>query len=192
MANMKTRAEARESAIQSDLAPLYAVAGLTGALTEVLRAALADTQQRTGQQLSRLQGRGADARKQATESATDLRTFVITLPEQVMSLPEATRARIAELQQQADELRSQANSAYGEFAGRGRRAVDDVMADLGERVDPAFERVQETVTQARKTITGHTATKTMTPRSAAKASATRKAPAKKAPVKKARAKAATS
>jgi hypothetical protein len=83
---------------------------------------------------------------------------------------------------------AQASSTYGQLAGRGKRAVDDAMADAADRVDPAFERVQETVTRARKVTTGRTATKTMVPRSAAKAAATRKAAAKKAPAKKAPAK----
>jgi len=131
---------------------------------------------------------------------------VITLPDQIKNLPESTRARIAELQKQANELLAQANTAYGELAGRGKLAVDDavgtarelpgkaehraegVIHDVAEKVDPVFERVQETVTVARKNVTGRTATDTVTPRGAAKASATRKATAKKAPAKKTRAK----
>ena len=102
------------------------------------------------------------------DSADELRTFVITLPDQVRNLPESTRARLAELQKQANELVAQANSAYGELAGRGKRVVDtavgsardlsgkaekrveDVLAEAGERIDPAFERVQEGVTKARR------------------------------------------
>ena len=139
---------------------------------------------------------------------------MITLPEQMHNLPESTRARIAELQKQANELLVQANTTYGELAGRGKRVVDGavgnaktlsgkaekraegVLADVVERVDPAFEKVQEGVTVARKTVTGRTATESVTPRGAAKATATRaakKAPAKKAaaataPAKKAAAK----
>src|SRR5215203_3106822 len=126
----QTPTEARIAALRSDYAPLYAVAGLTDALTEVFKGALAETQERAGESLSMLQRRSAGAGKLAQENAEDLRTFVITLP---------------------------------------------------DRVDPAFERVQETVTQARKVTTGRTATATMVPRSAAKAAATRKAAAKKAP-----------
>lgn len=195
----QTPTEARKAALRSDYAPLYAVAGLTDALTEVFKGALAETQERAGESLSMLQRRSAGAGKQARENAEDLRTFVITLPDQVKNLPDATRARIVDLQREANELIAQASSTYGQLAGRGKRAVDDAMADAADRVDPAFERVQETVTQARKVTTGRTATETMVPRSVAKAAATRraaatrkaaakKAPAKKAPAKKAPAK----
>jgi DNA-directed RNA polymerase subunit F len=177
--------EARTAALRSEYAPLYAVAGLTDALTEVFKGALAETQERTGETLSMLQRRSVVAGKQARENVEELRTLVITLPDQVKNLPEATRARIVDLQRDANELMAQASTTYGQLAGRGKRAVDDAMADVAERVDPAFERVQETVTQARKATTGRTATQTMVPRSVAKAVATRKAAAKKAPAKKA-------
>jgi len=206
----KTSPEARKSALESDYAPLYAVAGLTDALSEVLRSALADTQGKASKRLAALQSKRPELTKQAKESADELRTFVITLPDQIKNLPESTRARIAELQKQANELLVQANTTYGELAGRGKLAVDDavgtarelsgkaehraegVIHDVAEKVDPVLERVQETVTVARKNVTGRTATDTVTPRSAAKASATRKAtakaPAKKTTVKKAPAK----
>ena len=206
----KSSPEARKSALESDYAPLYAVAGLTDALSEVLRSALADTQGKASKRLAALQSKRPELTKQAKESADELRTFVITLPDQIKNLPESTRARIAELQNQANELLAQANTTYGELAGRGKLAVDDavgtarelsgkaehraegVIHDVAEKVDPVLERVQETVTVARKNVTGRTATDTVTPRSAAKASATRKAtakaPAKKTTVKKAPAK----
>jgi hypothetical protein len=195
--------EARKSALESDYAPLYAVAGLTDALAEVLRSALAETQGKASKRLAALQSKRPELSKQARESAEELRTFVITLPDQIKNLPESTRARIAELQKQANELLVQANTAYGELAGRGKLAVDDavgtarelsgkaehraegVIHDVSELVDPVFEKVQETATAARKNVTGRTATDTVTPRSAAKASATRKATAKTAPTKKA-------
>jgi hypothetical protein len=58
-----------------------------------------------------------------------LRTFVITLPEQFKNLPETTKARIAELQRQANELVAHASSTYGDFAGRGKEAVDEARKD---------------------------------------------------------------
>jgi hypothetical protein len=206
----KSSPEARKSALESDYAPLYAVAGLTDALSEVLRSALADTQGKASKRLAALQSKRPELTKQAKESADELRTFVITLPDQIKNLPESTRARIAELQEQANELLAQANTTYGELAGRGKLAVDDAVGtarelsgkaehraegdihDVAEKVDPVLEKVQETVTVARKNVTGRTATDTVTPRSAAKASATRKAtakaPGKKTTVKKAPAK----
>jgi hypothetical protein len=202
----KTSPEARKSALESDYAPLYAVAGLTDALAEVLRSALAESQGKASKRLTALQSKRPELSKQARESAEELRTFVITLPDQIKNLPESTRARIAELQKQANELLAQANTAYGEFAGRGKLAVDDavgtarelsgkaehraegVIHDVAEKVDPVFEKVQETVTVARKNVTGRTATDTVTPRGAARASATHKATAKTALAKKATAK----
>ena len=71
---------------------------------------------------------------------------------------------------------------------KAEKRAEGVLADVVERVDPAFEKVQEGVTVARKTVTGRSATESVTPRGAAKATATRaakKAPAKKAPAKKA-------
>ncbi len=201
-------AEARSAALQSDYAPLYAVAGLTDALTEVCKGALVETQERAGESLSKLQRRGAGARRQARVNTQEFRAFVVTLPDQMKNLPEATRARIVGLQQQANELMVEAGNTYGQLAGRGKRAVDDnvatvwnlsgraerradsVLADVAEHADPAFERVQETVTRARSAATGRTPTQTMTSSSAAKAAATRKAAAKSAPAKKAAAKSA--
>ena len=202
MPRKQTPAQARKAAVDSDYTPLYAVAGLTDALAEVLRSALADTQERGRKRIDEIQGRAPELSRQAKGSADELRTFVITLPDQMRNLPESTRLRIAELQKQANELLVQANTAYGELAGRGKRVVDvavgsardlsgkaekraeGVLADVAERVDPAFEKVQEGVTVARKTVTGRSATESLTPRTAAKATASRaakKAPAKKAP-----------
>ena len=176
MPRKQTPAQARKAAVDSDYTPLYAVAGLTDALAEVLRSALADTQERGRKRIDEIQGRAPELQKQAKDSADELRTFVITLPDQMHNLPESTRARIAELQKQANELIVHANATYGELAGRGKRVVDGavgnaktlsgkaekraegVLADVVERVDPAFEKVQEGVTVARKTVTGRSAT----------------------------------
>ena len=176
MPRKQTPAQARKAAIESDYTPLYAVAGLTDALAEVLRSALADTQERGGSGSTRSRAGAPELSKQAKDSADELRTFVITLPDQMRNLPESTRLRIAELQKQANELIVHANTTYGELAGRGKRVVDGavgsakdlsgkaekraegVLADVVERVDPAFEKVQEGVTVARKTVTGRTAT----------------------------------
>jgi hypothetical protein len=43
MVNNEVSAEARKSALESDYAALYAVAGLTDALAEALKGALAET-----------------------------------------------------------------------------------------------------------------------------------------------------
>ena len=126
MSSKETSAESRKSALESDYAALYAVAGLTDALAEALKAALADTQQKASQRLTELQSKRPELSKQAKAGADELRTFVITLPDQFKQLPEATKARIAELQKQANDLLAQATTTYGDFAGRGKEAVDEV------------------------------------------------------------------
>ena len=125
--------EARKSALESDYAALYAVAGLTDALAEALKGALADTQQKASKRLNELQGKRPELSQQAKTGAEDVRTFVITLPEQFKHLPEATKARIAELQKQANDLLAQATSTYGDFAGRGKLAVDEVRKSTRDR-----------------------------------------------------------
>ena len=125
--------EARKSALESDYAALYAVAGLTDALAEALKGALADTQQKASKRLNELQGKRPELSQQAKSGAEDVRTFVITLPEQFKHLPEATKARIAELQKQANDLLAQATSAYGDYAGRGKQAVDEVRKTTRDR-----------------------------------------------------------
>lgn len=126
MSPKETSAESRKSALESDYAALYAVAGLTDALAEALKGALAETQQKASKRLTELQSKRPELSQQAKASAEELRTFVITLPEQFKQLPEATKARIAELQKQANDLLAQATTTYGDFAGRGKQAVDEV------------------------------------------------------------------
>jgi len=132
MPNKEVSADTRKSAIESDYAALYAVAGLTDALAEALKGALTDTQQKASKRFSELQSKRPELSKQAKSSAEELRTFVITLPEQFKNLPETTKARIAELQKQANELKTQATTAYGDFAGRGKQAVDEARKSTHE------------------------------------------------------------
>ena len=133
MSEKETSPEARKSALESDYAALYAVAGLTDALAEALKGALADTQQKASKRLNELQSKRPELSQQAKSGAEDVRTFVITLPEQFKHLPEATKARIAELQKQANDLLAQATSTYGDFAGRGKQAVDEVRKSARDR-----------------------------------------------------------
>src|SRR5215212_8088514 len=57
--------EARKSALESDYAALYAVAGLTDALAEALKGALAETQQKASKRLNELQSKRPELSKQA-------------------------------------------------------------------------------------------------------------------------------
>ena len=133
--------EARTSARESDYAALYAVAGLTDALADALKGALAETQQKASKRLNELQSKRPELSKQAKAGAEDVRTFVITLPEQFKHLPDATKARIAELQKQANELLAQATSSYADFAERGKHAVDDVRQSARDRSSKATKPV---------------------------------------------------
>jgi chromosome segregation ATPase len=133
MSQNETPAESRKSAMDSDYAALYAVAGLTDALAEALKGALAETQQKASKRLTELQSKRPELSQQAKASAEELRTFVITLPEQFKHLPEATKARIAELQQQANDLMAQATTTYGELAERGKHAVDEARRSTRDR-----------------------------------------------------------
>jgi hypothetical protein len=159
MAQKETSAEERKSAVESDYAALYAVAGLTDALAEALKGALAETQQQASKRITELQNKRPELSKQAKASAEELRTFVTTLPEQFKNLPETTQARIAELQKQANDLLAQATNTYGDFAARGKQAVDE----------------------ARNSAR---ATRRATPRSTAEVSERRRRPTKKADAKR--------
>ena len=127
-AEKETSTEARKSALESDYAALYAVAGLTDALADALKGALADTQQKASKRLTELQSKRPELSKQAKAGAEEVRTFVITLPEQFKHLPEATKARIAELQKQANELLAQATTHLWRFRwtrqASGRRGTE--------------------------------------------------------------------
>jgi hypothetical protein len=150
-------AEARKSALESDYAALYAVAGLTDALAEALKGALADTQQKASKRINELQSKRPELSRQAKSGAEDLRTFVITLPEQFKHLPDISKARIAELQRQANDLLVQATSTYGDFAWRGKQAVDDVRRSARDRsakvTKPVTPRSSGTSTESGTTQT---------------------------------------
>ena len=136
MSEKEVSPEARKSALESDYAALYAVAGLTDALADALKGALAETQQKATKRINELQSRRPELSKQAKTSVEDLRTFVITLPDQFKHLPDTTKARIAELQRQANDLLAQATSAYGDYAVRGKQAVDEARRSTRERSNP--------------------------------------------------------
>ncbi len=136
MSEKEVSPEARKSALESDYAALYAVAGLTDALADALKGALAETQQKATNRINALQSRRPELSRQAKTSVEDLRTFVITLPDQFKHLPDTTKARIAELQRQANDLLAQATSAYGDYAVRGKQAVDEARRTTRERSNP--------------------------------------------------------
>jgi hypothetical protein len=189
----QTPAQARKTALESDFAPLYAVAGLADSFAAQAKTSLLATRER----VQTAQGELESVRKARVEEFAKLVKAlpeqVKALPETVKALPETTKARLTEAQEQFKTLYAEAASGYGNLAGRGKRAVDEaigsakvftaraeqqaeaVAGDVAEKLDPAFEAVQETVTVARKRATGRTATATVTPRGTAKATATAQA-----------------
>jgi hypothetical protein len=189
----QTPAQARKSAVESDFATLYALAGLTDAFAAQVKARLVETRQRAAKRVADLQHKPTELEAQAKLSADELSKFWKSLPKQLKVLPVATKARLAEGQKQAQTILAEAGGTYADLAGRGKRVVDDaigtgrklaetvedkagdVAADVAEMVDPAFEKAQESVTVARQKVTGHSATETVIPRSVAKATATRAA-----------------
>jgi uncharacterized protein YoxC len=198
----KTPAPAPQSAVESDYAPLYAMAGLTDVVATSVKDGLKHSSERAAKRMAELQSRPAQLEQQVKTNADELSRRIKAMPEQVKALPETTKARIVEMQRQIQAYLDEASHAYAELAGRGKRAVDDtivtarslstkaehkaedVLKDVAEAVDPAFERVQETVTVARKNVTGRTATETVTSRSAARSSTARQVAAEKAAAEK--------
>src|SRR4051794_18889509 len=123
----------------ADYTPFYAVAGLADVIAEALRATLAERQERAAARFAALREKAPDPEVVKLD-ADELREFLATLPEQVRSLPESTRVRLAELQQQAEDLLAQAGNTYATLAGRGKRVV-------GQRVSA----VRSASTRARAT-----------------------------------------
>ena len=211
----QTQAQARKTALESDFAPLYAVAGLADSFAAQAKTSLIATRERVQTAQGELESVSKARVEEFTKLVKALPEQVKALPETVKALPETTRAKLAEAQEQFKTLYAEAASGYGNLAGRGKRAVDEAIGsakvltvraeqqaeavadDVAEKLDPAFEAVQETVTVARKRATGRTATATVTPKATAKSQATRaaedavaaeKAAARKAAAKKAAAK----
>lgn len=180
MANPRkeTSAQARKAALESDLAPLYALAGLTDLFAETLRATITQSQERTAKRVADLQGKRPEFEALLRHQADELNKLLRSLPEQVKSLPESSRSRIADFTEQAQALVSQAEGAYGEFVGRGRRAVDDAIASAQSLSAVVEKRAEDVVSDVVDDVADL----------ADRAEAVLKAPAKKAPAKKAPAK----
>jgi hypothetical protein len=144
--------QAKQSALESEYTPLYAVAGLTDALADALKEALAEAQEKASKRIGELSSKRPVLEKQAKESADELRTFVITLPEQFKHLPETTKARIAELQKQANELIAHATSTYSEYAGLGKEAVDEAVGSARRLSSRTEKQTDETGAEMAETV----------------------------------------
>ncbi len=152
----KTTASMREA----DLRALYAAAGATEVLVGAVRGTVTETSRWASARLSELRFRRAELAKQAEE----MRQRAEGLPEEVKSVPDAAKTRVADLQQQA-------TGTYSDLANRGQRVLHDVRSEVVNRIDPAFERLQERLESARRAIRGAAAPKPSTPAAAAAASA---------------------
>jgi hypothetical protein len=167
---------------ESDLTPLYAVAGLADVIADVFRESVAARQRRAEERLAEIRDRRLERIEQARVNADELREFISTLPEQLRALPETTRVRLAELQRQTEELVAQAGDTYSSLAGRGKRVVDDRVGDArtaarqarrvaeenldeaADAVQPLVDSAQEAVTEVRRNVTGRAArARTTTP-----------------------------
>ncbi len=206
----QTPAQARKTALESDFAPLYAVAGLADTFAAQAKTSLIATRERVQVAQGELESASKARVEEFTKLVKALPEQVKALPETVKALPQTTKAKLAEAEEQFKTLYAEAANGYGQLAGRGKRAVDeavgsakalsvraekqgaDVASEVAEKLDPAFEAVQQTVTVTRKRATGRTATATVTPKATAKAQATKAAEdavaAEKAATRKAAAK----
>jgi hypothetical protein len=160
---------------ESDLAPFYVVAGLADVIAETFRESVAARQRKAEERLAEIRDRRLERLEQARVNADELREFLSTLPEQFRALPETTRARLADLQRQAEELAAQVGDTYSALAGRGKRVVDDRVSDVrtagraarksaeaglddvAEAVQPLVDQAEEAVTEVRRNVTGRTA-----------------------------------
>jgi hypothetical protein len=180
---------------ETDLTPLYAVAGLADIIAETFRETVAARQRKAEERLAEIRDRRLERVEQARVNADELREFLSTLPEQFRSLPETTRIRLGELQRQTEELLTQAGDTYSSLAGRGKRVVDEKVGDVrasgrkaretaeegagkaAEAVRPLVDQAQEAVTEVRRNVTGRAAkvrkptepTEDVTPESATQA-----------------------
>jgi hypothetical protein len=135
--------EATAALRESDLKAIYAAAGATQVLVGAVRETVTETSRWANARLSELRFRRAELAKQAE----DMRRRAEGLPEDVKAVPDVAKTRVADLQQQA-------TGTYSDLATRGQRVLHDVRSDVVNRIDPAFDRLQERLEAARRAIRG--------------------------------------
>lgn len=139
--------EATAALRESDLKAIYAAAGATQVIVGAVRDTVTETSRWANARLSELRFRRAELAKQAEE----MRRRAEGLPEDVKAVPDVAKTRVADLQQQA-------TGTYSDLANRGQRVLHDVRSDVVNRIDPAFDRLQERLEAARRAIRGAGAT----------------------------------
>jgi hypothetical protein len=164
--------EATAALRESDLKAIYAAAGATQVLVGAVRETVTETSRWASARLSELRFRRAELAKQAEE----MRRRAEGLPEEVKAVPDVAKTRVADLQQQA-------TGTYSDLANRGQRVLHDVRSDVVNRIDPAFDRLQERLEAARRAIRGAGAPPASAPAPAAEpAVPTPAAPVQESPV----------
>jgi chromosome segregation ATPase len=136
-------AEASHAMREADLKALYAAAGATEALVGAVRETVTETERWARAQLSELKFR----RKALAKQAEEMRQRAEGLPEDVKAVPEVAKSRVADLQEQA-------TGTYSDLANRGQRVLQDVRTDVVNRIDPAFDRIQQRVDAVRRALRG--------------------------------------
>jgi hypothetical protein len=149
--------QTRKSAVSSDLAPLYAVAGLTEVVTERLRTVATESRQRVSERIAALRTY-SDERVSAASGDLGGRS----LPELVRTMPEFTKQQLVKVGEYADAGRAKAGAAYAELAGRGKVGVEGALGGAVESLDPVLERLQDGVARLRESVAGRSAAATPT------------------------------
>lgn len=205
---MPITAQSRKTAVDSDYAPLYAVAGLADIALETVKITItrqiSEARARQTELTDRAKARQAHLRSNAEGAlklAGDLPTQLRTLPDQLRHLPEIAKAQLAQAQKQA-------GVTYADFAGRGKVAVDEAVqnakklqahsasraakvaddlaggaADVTDAVDDAAEQAKRSTASARTTAARKAGGASTAAKKTNRKPATRKAPATKAAAK---------
>ncbi len=160
--------QTRKSAISSDLAPLYAAAGLTEVVAERLRTVANESRQLVTDRITALRSYSGERVSEATDEFAGR-----SLQELVRTMPEFTKQQLVKVGEYAEAGRARAGAAYAELAGRGKVGVEGALGDAAGSLDPVLERLQDGVARLRETVAG----KSTTP--AAPAARTAKKPAAK-------------
>lgn len=132
---------------EADLKALYAAAGATQVVVGALRDTVSETSRWASARLAELRFRRAELAKQAEEMRRRTEDVAEDVAEDVKAAPQVAKGRVAELQQQA-------TGTYSDLASRGQRVLEDVRSDVVNRIDPAFDRLQERLEAARRSFRG--------------------------------------
>lgn len=169
--------QVRKAATSSELAPLYAVAGLTEVVAERLLAAATESRQLVNDRIAALRAysdeRVARATDRVNEAGEKLNQATgelngRSLPDLVRGMPEFTKQQLARIGEYADDRRAKAGKTYANLAGRGKLGVEGVLGEAAGSLDPVLERLQDGVAKLRETVAGKAEAPTA-PRTAKKA-----------------------